>query len=80
MIGSIPELGNWQSYVVFLKQENENTWVTDKPIVTMATHFTYKYALIDTEHDNIAHQEEGLRRIADLVLLPELTNQTNDFI
>jgi hypothetical protein len=32
------------------------------------------------EHDNIAHQEDGLRRIADLVLLPELTTSSNDFI
>ena len=53
--------------------------MTEKPIVTSVTHFTYKYALID-ERDNIAHQEDGLRRIADLILLPELTSSTNDFI
>mgnify|MGYP000689231881 CR=1 FL=1 len=75
VIGSIPELGNWQSYVFFLKQLDDHTWSTEQPIVTYVPHFTYKYALI-YDQNNEAQVEQGLQRIADLVILPELTTQT----
>ena len=75
VIGSIPELGNWQELVCFMKLTEGNIWVLEQPhIQTMEPHFTYKYVLL--EDDRVLRKEAGIDRIADLELLPDLTAQT----
>ena len=84
VLGSIPELGNWN------KDGTQDTlkpnmvwteghiWQLETPIKTNRPHFTYKYFLIDkiNEHEN-AGWEKGIDRIADVVELASSQNHGN---
>jgi hypothetical protein len=53
-------------------------WVLDSPIQTLKPHFSYKYVLM--EEEAIIKWENGIDRIADLELLPELSEKTQEFV
>jgi len=53
-------------------------WVLQQPIVTTKPHFLYKYALM--EDDNLIKLETGIARIADLELLPDLQDKSQEFL
>jgi len=78
VIGSIPELGNWQQYICPMMWTEGHIWVLQQPIVTTKPHFLYKYALM--EDDNLVKIESGVSRIADLELLPNLQEKSNEFL
>jgi len=77
-VGSIPELGNWQDLRCFMKWTEGHIWVLDSPIQTLEPHFTYKYVIF--EDDKIVKFEDGIDRIADLELLPDLSKPTSEFV
>lgn len=78
VIGSIPELGNWQQYICPMMWTEGHIWVLQQPIVTTKPHFLYKYALM--EDDNVVKVESGIARIADLELLPNLQDKSQEFL
>lgn len=77
VVGSIPELGYFQKFKVFMKFTSNNEWVLEEPILTSETYFTYKYVVI--HEDGSTQQEVGLNRIADLEALPELKEEHSKF-
>ena len=78
VVGSIPQLGNWQDVLCHMRWTEGHVWVLDEAIQTQQPHFTYKYVLM--EDDEILKWESGIDRIADLELLPDLTKKTSDFV
>jgi hypothetical protein len=77
VLGSIPELGNNQTYKCFMRFSKNNEWVLDEPILTRETFFTYKYVVIQGD---AVQPEEGVARIADLEVLPEQKSEQTEFI
>ena len=78
VLGSIPELGNFQMQKCFLRFNQNNEWILDQHLETKATYFQYKYVVL--KNNVVVHWEDGLNRIADLEALPEISSETNDFV
>jgi len=69
--GNIPELGQWKNFIE-LKWTEDNIWETKEPIKTRKNHFYYKFILMNNGQK--VKFEEGVDRIADLVILPEIAH------
>lgn len=75
VIGSIPELGNWQDESICKLQWTEgHIWKTVEPIKTRKSFFMYKYVLMD--EGVRVKLEDGIDRIADLELLSLPSNDS----
>lgn len=72
VFGSIPELGGWKEHKYMLKWTEGHIWVSDKPLVTKARHFFYKYRVIMEKE--LTEWESGIDRICQPELLPEGTH------
>lgn len=77
VVGSIPELGNFQKFKVFMKFNSNSEWILEEPIQTKETYFTYKYVVI--HDDGTPQYEVGLSRIADLEAIPEMKEEHSKF-
>lgn len=60
-----------------MKFNNNHEWILDEPIITKASYFRYKYVVL--HGDGSQQPEEGLYRIADLEVLPELKGEQTKF-
>jgi len=69
--GNIPEIGEWKKFVE-LKWTEGDLWETKVPIQTRKSHFYYKFILMNNGEK--VKFEEGVDRIADLVILPEIAH------
>jgi hypothetical protein len=73
VIGSIPELGGWKELKCHLRWTEGHVWQLAQPFVTASPTFQYKYVLMENEMTEMVKWESGIDRIAELQLLPELT-------
>lgn len=72
VVGNLEELGKWKEYKCHLIWTEGHIWRSSKPIIVRESYFEYKYVLL--EDDKVNSWEEGVNRIADLDLLPEIKN------
>ena len=82
VVGSISQLGNWDTSKAFkMKWTEGHNWVAENIRISESkgdpTYFTYKYALLYKGH----HQfyERGFNRIADLKLLKAVDNKNTSY-
>jgi hypothetical protein len=61
-----------------MKWTEGHVWILETPLQTLEPHFTYKYVIF--EDDKIVKFEDGIDRIADLEILPDLSKGTSDFV
>ena len=78
IVGSIPELGNWQEFRCFMKWTEGHVWTLQTPITSFVPYFQYKYVIMEGDQD--LKWENGINRIADLDMLAESTLQTKEFL
>jgi len=69
--GNIPEAGEWKKFID-LQWTEDDLWETKEPIKTRKSHFYYKFILM--RNGEKVKFEEGVDRIADLVILPEIAH------
>ena len=72
VIGSTPELGDWQQCKCVLKWNKGHVWTMENPIQVSSSHFKYKYVTLYKKR--ILVWENGIDRIADLSILPEIAD------
>ena len=72
VVGSLAELGKWKSYECHLIWTEGHIWRSAQPIIVRDSYFKYKYVLLDDNKEKVVGWENGVNRIADLDLLPEL--------
>ena len=77
ILGSIPELGNWQEYRQQLKWTQGDVWVSET-LNSTVPHFCYKYVIL--ENDEPIIWEQGYDRIADLGVNTEISKSNKEFI
>mmetsp|Transcript_39384 Transcript_39384/g.60205 ORF Transcript_39384/g.60205 Transcript_39384/m.60205 type:complete len:122 (+) Transcript_39384:483-848(+) len=71
VVGNLPQLGNWNvKKALILKWTPGHVWEVKDLRVTEKPYFMYKYIVL--WHGRHRSWEQGLDRIADLALLPEL--------
>lgn len=72
VIGDLPELGNWDpKKCLKLKWYQDHVWETVVPLVTNRPYFKYKYV----QYSPTTKIEDGMDRVAELRLLPEIKNR-----
>lgn len=72
VIGDLPELGNWDpKKCLKLKWFQDHVWETEVPLVTNRPYFKYKYV----QYNPATQIEDGMDRLAELRLLPEIKNR-----
>ena len=76
-MGSIPEVGNWQTYECKMTWTEGHVWVSQDLYVTSNSYFLYKYVVKNSDEEGDMTWENGFDRIADLAVLPDLTPGTN---
>ena len=70
MIGDCDELGNWDTKKCLkLKWTEGHYWVSVQPLYTNRPYFKYKYIQYSD-----GHIEDGMDRLADVEVLPEVNN------
>lgn len=67
-IGAIEEMGKWKDLKCKLWWTEGHIWVTEDPIITSSTNFSYKYVM--AEGGQLKNWETGVDRVADLAILP----------
>lgn len=70
-MGSIQELGSWKDYKVPLKWTEGHIWASEPMTIKSNSYFTYKYVVMF--QDRAIKWERGPHRIADLVILPDVS-------
>lgn len=72
VIGDLPELGSWDpKKCLKLKWFQDHVWETEVPLVTNRPYFKYKYVV----YNPTTQIEDGMDRLAELRLLPEIKNK-----
>jgi len=71
VVGSIEELGAWKDYKCPMTWSEGHIWVSETMSITSCSHFMYKYVVMHQER--AVKWERGPNRIADLMILPELS-------
>ena len=61
-------MGKWKDLKCKLWWREGHVWVTEEPIITSSTHFSYKYVMAET--GTLKAWETGVDRVADLHILP----------
>jgi len=75
VLGSIPELGSWKTYMHHLEWTEGHIWVSEDPLLTKYPYFAYKYVLLDDEKTTFIGWETGINRLCDCRLLSKTTQQ-----
>lgn len=66
VLGSIEELGSWQTFKCKLDWHEGHFWMNKEPIFTDEEYFEYKYAIHKNDEKFVL--ESGINRIADLTV------------
>lgn len=78
VIGSLEELGQWKEYKVHLQWTAGHVWQSIEPLLVTQPYFQYKYVLL--QDGETIKRESGVRRVADLTVLPEQQPQIVEFV
>jgi hypothetical protein len=83
VIGCIPELGNWKDVKCHLVWTAGHYWVLPQPLIVQSPIFQYKYMMHDKSKSLSTADgiwEQGIDRIADLRILPEISKTSATYI
>jgi hypothetical protein len=70
VMGSTPETGVWKDLKYHLKWTKGNYWKSASPLMVSKSYFKYKYVVV--QQGKIVEWEQGIDRIADCAVLPEI--------
>lgn len=76
VIGSTKQLGNWQKYLCKLKWTEGHIWKSEEPLEMQESRFEYKYVLLNEDDQENIQWEQGVNRIADLNILPNMVRKS----